>query len=72
MHTHVTCAFSGREAYVVAGEVVDGGFGEHAVVCSYCQSPFWKFKCGYVAPTFQLALPQGRCVTGDDDEFGLA
>ena len=24
---------SGSEAYVVAGEVVDGGLGEHAVVC---------------------------------------
>jgi len=23
-------------AYVVAGKVVDGGFGEHAVVCEMC------------------------------------
>lgn len=26
----------GDGAYVVAGKVVDGGFGEHAVVCEMC------------------------------------
>lgn len=38
---------SGREAYVVAGEVVDSSLGQHAVVCnsiSLCAKPS-RFGC---------------------------
>lgn len=58
-------------SYVVAGEVVDSGLGQHAVVCERCQS------CPDLLPstsilTLELRLPERRGVAGNDDELGLA
>ena len=65
------CALSGIEAYVVAREVVDGGFCEHAVVCVLCQ-PLHMVLYLNAGLTLELGLSKRRCVAGDDDEFRLA
>ena len=58
-------------SYVVSGEVVNGGFGKHAVVCQVCQSLPLRIS-DTETPTFELGLAQRWSVAGNDDEFGLA
>ena len=61
-------------AYVVAGEVVDGGFGEHRVVCvSALEIALAMIDIKSIGSlTFQLRFPQRRSITSDDYEFGFA
>ena len=71
----------GRKAYVVAREVVDGGLGEHAVVCGISVSPLTSacvpkhdglhsssdFLSGGVLPAMMIsfALPERRVLSVD-------
>ena len=49
---------------------MDGGLGQHGVVC--LELAIARTEQMTVFLTLELRLPQGRGVSGDDDELGLA